>query len=335
MIFAFLLSNSDAGLIGPIVITRRGMSRSDEDLKPKDVDREVFSLFQIFDENKSPLFGKTIDKFIPGVDLTKLMPSGASPLDSMGGMAMDAGMDTGDEMNSNSAADGGVEMGATDTGIHNMESGQDFTSEYTMDEAVGGGSSGARRRRRQPHGARDKRQNMDMATYCTPSSFGTESAAKYCAAVKGLTVDTAHVMAGVWWPGVMGETAPLSDESAAGGDGVSNVAGDNCAASMYATEAEASACAEALGLTPNTAHTMGAMWMPGLESEGAVSLMESLMSNDDDSPMFLHAHDMRPLDRLQTAFYESNRMHSINGYMYCNQPALDLRRGQRVRWCVI
>ena len=34
-------------------------------------------------------------------------------------------------------------------------------------------------------------------------------------------------------------------------------------------------------------------------------------------------------------FHESNLMHSINGYVYGNQPGLEMRRGERVRWYVL
>jgi FtsP/CotA-like multicopper oxidase with cupredoxin domain len=43
--------DTNAGLIGPIIITRRGMARPDG--TPKDVDREVVTLFKIVDENTS------------------------------------------------------------------------------------------------------------------------------------------------------------------------------------------------------------------------------------------------------------------------------------------
>ena len=43
--------DTNTGLIGPIIITRRGMARPDG--TPKDVDREVVTLFKIFDENNS------------------------------------------------------------------------------------------------------------------------------------------------------------------------------------------------------------------------------------------------------------------------------------------
>jgi manganese oxidase len=45
------LRDANSGLIGPIIITRRGMARPDG--TPKDVDREVITLFKIFDENDS------------------------------------------------------------------------------------------------------------------------------------------------------------------------------------------------------------------------------------------------------------------------------------------
>ena len=40
-----------AGLIGPMVITRKGMARADG--SPKDVDREIFTMFSLDDENQS------------------------------------------------------------------------------------------------------------------------------------------------------------------------------------------------------------------------------------------------------------------------------------------
>ncbi|MGA8868699.1 MAG: multicopper oxidase domain-containing protein [Candidatus Sulfotelmatobacter sp.] len=52
----------NAGLIGPIVITRRGMGRADA--SPKDVDHEFFSLFMIVDENQSQYFGQNIKAHI-------------------------------------------------------------------------------------------------------------------------------------------------------------------------------------------------------------------------------------------------------------------------------
>src|SRR4029077_3888932 len=49
----------EAGLIGPMVITRRGMARPDG--SPKDVDREFALLFMLIDENTSHYFQSNID----------------------------------------------------------------------------------------------------------------------------------------------------------------------------------------------------------------------------------------------------------------------------------
>lgn len=51
----------NTGLVGPIIVTRRGMARADG--SPKDVDREFFTLFQIFDENESYLLEKNIKAY--------------------------------------------------------------------------------------------------------------------------------------------------------------------------------------------------------------------------------------------------------------------------------
>jgi hephaestin len=49
------------GLIGAIVVTRAGRAKPDG--TPKDVDRELFVLFMIFDENLSPYLHANIRKF--------------------------------------------------------------------------------------------------------------------------------------------------------------------------------------------------------------------------------------------------------------------------------
>lgn len=51
----------NTGLIGAIIVTRKGMARPDG--TPMDVDREFVSLFMIFDENESHLLGDSIKKF--------------------------------------------------------------------------------------------------------------------------------------------------------------------------------------------------------------------------------------------------------------------------------
>jgi manganese oxidase len=52
----------NAGLIGPLVITRRGMARSDG--SPKDVDREFAMLFMLIDENVSHYLQHNIDTYV-------------------------------------------------------------------------------------------------------------------------------------------------------------------------------------------------------------------------------------------------------------------------------
>ena len=47
-------ADTHAGLMGPIIITRRGMSSSSTDLKPKDVSREFVIINHVVNENRSP-----------------------------------------------------------------------------------------------------------------------------------------------------------------------------------------------------------------------------------------------------------------------------------------
>src|SRR5207253_9219041 len=46
------VADTYAGLMGPIVVTRRGMARPDG--SPRDVDRELVTMFMVSDENRSP-----------------------------------------------------------------------------------------------------------------------------------------------------------------------------------------------------------------------------------------------------------------------------------------
>ena len=55
------VADTNAGLMGPIEITARGKARPDG--SPKDVDREVFELFSVINENVSPLLDKSIAEF--------------------------------------------------------------------------------------------------------------------------------------------------------------------------------------------------------------------------------------------------------------------------------
>merc|ERR1712228_112937 len=45
--------DTNSGLVGPIIITKPEMAKSETDLMPKDVDREFVTLFTVFDENLS------------------------------------------------------------------------------------------------------------------------------------------------------------------------------------------------------------------------------------------------------------------------------------------
>jgi hephaestin len=55
------VSDTYAGLMGPMEITRRGMARSDG--SPKDVDREIFALFSVMNENASPFLLENLHRF--------------------------------------------------------------------------------------------------------------------------------------------------------------------------------------------------------------------------------------------------------------------------------
>src|SRR4249920_1560495 len=55
------VSDTYAGLMGPMEITRRGMARPDG--SPNDVDREVFALFAVMNENESPYLDANIQRF--------------------------------------------------------------------------------------------------------------------------------------------------------------------------------------------------------------------------------------------------------------------------------
>lgn len=54
-------ADTNAGLIGPIVVTAKGMANPDG--SPKDVDREFFTLFTVFDENASLYLDENIQTF--------------------------------------------------------------------------------------------------------------------------------------------------------------------------------------------------------------------------------------------------------------------------------
>lgn len=56
--------DTNAGLVGPIVITRKGYTTGSKNLSPKDVDHERFLLFTTFDERKSRYATKNILKLL-------------------------------------------------------------------------------------------------------------------------------------------------------------------------------------------------------------------------------------------------------------------------------
>ncbi len=55
------VSDTYAGLMGPMVVTRRGAARPDG--SPADVDHEVFELFSVMNENASPYIEKNLRQF--------------------------------------------------------------------------------------------------------------------------------------------------------------------------------------------------------------------------------------------------------------------------------
>ena len=55
------VADTNAGLVGPIIITRHGEANPDG--TPKGVDREFVTLFTIFNENKSPYLDQNIKKY--------------------------------------------------------------------------------------------------------------------------------------------------------------------------------------------------------------------------------------------------------------------------------
>ena len=54
-------ADTNAGLIGPIIVTRRGRAKPDG--APRDVDREFVTLFTVFDENASPYLETNIERY--------------------------------------------------------------------------------------------------------------------------------------------------------------------------------------------------------------------------------------------------------------------------------
>ena len=55
------VGDTSSGLMGPLIVTRRGMARPDG--SPADVDREIFSLFMVVDENQSPYLARNVRRY--------------------------------------------------------------------------------------------------------------------------------------------------------------------------------------------------------------------------------------------------------------------------------
>lgn len=55
------VTDTNAGLIGPIIVTARGKAKSDG--SPRDLDREFVTLFKVFNENVSPYLDENIQRF--------------------------------------------------------------------------------------------------------------------------------------------------------------------------------------------------------------------------------------------------------------------------------
>jgi FtsP/CotA-like multicopper oxidase with cupredoxin domain len=55
------VADTYSGLMGPLIVTRKGMARPDG--SPMDVDREIFSLFMVVDENQSQYLRRNIRRY--------------------------------------------------------------------------------------------------------------------------------------------------------------------------------------------------------------------------------------------------------------------------------
>ena len=58
------VADTNSGLIGPIIITRKGAARSMEDSAPVDVSRELIVFFNIYDENESFYLNDSISLYM-------------------------------------------------------------------------------------------------------------------------------------------------------------------------------------------------------------------------------------------------------------------------------
>ncbi|MBZ5722615.1 MAG: multicopper oxidase domain-containing protein [Acidobacteriia bacterium] len=77
------MKDVESGLIGPIIITRRGMYGADD--KPKDVDREFVTLFMVYDENTSWYLDQNIKTYVS--DQKGLNKLEFAPVDDQGNLS--------------------------------------------------------------------------------------------------------------------------------------------------------------------------------------------------------------------------------------------------------
>jgi hypothetical protein len=59
------VNDTNAGLVGPIIVTRKGMAKSTDDPSPSDVDREFVTLSAVFDENKAVYHRANLESKLP------------------------------------------------------------------------------------------------------------------------------------------------------------------------------------------------------------------------------------------------------------------------------
>ncbi len=78
------LKDVDAGLVGPIIVTARGMANPDG--SPKDVDREIVAIFNFFDENQSWYLSRNVAQFTPALKRADLAQT--NPIDSNGAITL-------------------------------------------------------------------------------------------------------------------------------------------------------------------------------------------------------------------------------------------------------
>jgi manganese oxidase len=71
-----------AGLVGPIIVARRGQANADG--TPKDVDREIVALFTAFNENESWYVQENVAAHISAADQKAVVEAGANFSDSQG-----------------------------------------------------------------------------------------------------------------------------------------------------------------------------------------------------------------------------------------------------------